>query len=162
MTDTLFLFAAIAGTPIAVRASEIEAVVRLGDIVQIPLVQPHVRGLAALRSRVLTVIDMEKRVFGKGGRPEAGADGPAPLVPMSLCPLAVAVVADIAAHSYGFLVDSVSDICTAPHGVQPIRGRIDPAWAPYAAALVERDGRSHLLLSLADFVAAPGSGALAA
>ena len=47
MTDTLFLFASIAGSPIAIRASEIEAVVRIGDIVPIPLVAAHVRGLAA-------------------------------------------------------------------------------------------------------------------
>jgi len=147
MTETLFLFASIAGAPVAVRASEIEAVVRLGDVVQIPLVQAHVRGLAALRSRVLTVIDMEARVFGKSDRSQTKL---------------LAVVADIAAHSYGFLVDSVSDICAAPHGVQPIRGRIDPAWAPYASGLVEREGHSHLLLSLADFVTTPGSGALAA
>jgi purine-binding chemotaxis protein CheW len=147
MTDALFLFAAIADTPIAIRASEIEAVVRLGDIVTVPLVPPHVRGLAALRSRVLTVIDMEARIFGAGNRA-----GHAKL----------AVVADLAAHSYGFLVDSVSDITQAPGGIQPIRGRIDPAWSAYASGLVERDGRSHLLLSLADFVAPPGSGALAA
>jgi purine-binding chemotaxis protein CheW len=147
MTEALFLFASIAGTPIAVRASEIEAVVRLGDIVEIPLVQAHVRGLAALRSRVLTVIDMEARIFGKGDRSQTRL---------------LAVVADVAAHSYGFVVDSVSDICAAPQGIQPIRGRIDPAWAPYASGLVEREGHSHLLLSLADFVAAPGSATLAA
>jgi len=147
MTETLFLFASIASAPIAIRASEIEAVVRMGDIVPIPLVPAHVRGLAALRSRVLTIIDMEARVFGTDGRGQ---------------PATLAVVADLAAHSYGFLVDSVSDITQAPGGIQPIRGRIDPAWTPYAGGLVERDGRSHLLLSLADFVAAPGGAALAA
>lgn len=146
MTETLFLFASIAGVPIAIRASEIEAVVRLGDVVPIPLVNNHVRGLAALRSRVLTVIDMEARIFGTHRADSA---------------ITLAVVADIAAHSYGFVVDSVSDITQGPNGIQPIRGRIDPAWAPYAGGLVEHDGYSHLLLSLADFVAAPGS-ALAA
>ncbi|MBT2188895.1 chemotaxis protein CheW [Sphingobium nicotianae] len=146
MTDTLFLFASIAGVPIAIRTAEIEAVVRLGDVVPIPLVQNHVRGLAALRSRVLTVIDMEARIFGTCGHASL---------------ITLAVIADIAAHSYGFIVDSVSDITQAPNGIQPIRGRIDPAWAPYAAGLVEHDGRSHLLLSLTDFVAAPGT-ALAA
>jgi purine-binding chemotaxis protein CheW len=147
MTETLFLFASIASAPIAIRASEIEAVVRLGDIVPIPLVPAHVRGLAALRSRVLTVVDMEGRIFGAAGRDQ---------------PASLAIIADIAAHSYGFLVDSVSDITQAPGGVLPIRGRIDPAWAPFAAGLVERDGRSHLLLSLSDFVSTPGSTALAA
>jgi len=147
MTQNLFLFASIADAPIAIRSTEIEAVVRLGDIVPIPLVPPHVRGLAALRSRVLTIIDMESRIFGRDNRDQRAT---------------LAIVADIAAHSYGFLVDTVSDICQAPDGIRPIRGRIDPAWAPYAAGLVEQGGRSHLLLSLSDFVAAPGASALAA
>jgi purine-binding chemotaxis protein CheW len=83
---------------------------------------------------------MEARIFGMRGGKSA---------------ITLAVIADIAAHSYGFVVDSVSDITQAPEGIQPIRGRIDPAWTPYAAGLVEHDGYSHLLLSLADFVAAP-------
>ena len=128
MTESLFLFASIADVPVAVRAAEVEAVVRLGDIVPIPLVQAHVRGLAALRSRVLTVIDMEARIFGKGGLDESAS---------------LAIVADIAAHSYGFLVDAVSDICLAPEEAQPVHGRIDPAWAPYVSGVVQREGRSH-------------------
>ena len=141
MTENLFLFASIAGTPIAVRASEIEAVVRLGDIVPIHRVPPHVRGLAALRSRVLTVVDIESRIFGRT---------------MALERQPLAVVAEIAAHTYGLLIETVSDICEAQDGVMPIQGRIDRAWAPFTSALVEREGRSHLLLTLADFVTAPG------
>ncbi|HZV57666.1 MAG TPA: chemotaxis protein CheW [Sphingobium sp.] len=140
MNDKLFLFATIAGTPVALRASEIEAVVRLGDIVPIQRVPPHVRGLAALRSRVLTVIDIESRIFG---RP----------MPVSARPLAV--VCEVAAHTYGLLVETVSDICEAPDGIHAIQGRIDRAWAPFASALVEREGRSHLLLRATDFVSTP-------
>lgn len=142
MNDKLFLFATIAGTPVAIRANEIEAVVRLGDIVPIQRVPAHVRGLAALRSRVLTVIDIESRIFGK-----SMAAGERPL----------AVVSEVAAHTYGLLVETVSDICEAPDGVQTIQGRIDRAWAPFATALVEREGRSHLLLSVSDFVSAPAA-----
>lgn len=138
MNQSLFLFASIADAPIAVRASEVEAVVRLGDIVPVPLAPAHVRGLAALRSRVLTVIDMEARIFGKSG---LGDDA------------SLAIIANIAAHSHGFLVDSVSDICRAPADAQPVHGRIDPAWAPFVSGLVEYDGRSHLLVTLADFAA---------
>jgi len=147
MTEALFLFASIAGVPVAVRAREVEAVVRLGDIVPVPLVAAHVRGLAALRSRVLTVIDMEARIFGKGGLDETAS---------------LAIVADIAAHSYGFLIDSVSDICPAPEDAQPVHGRIDPIWAAYVSGLVEHEGQSHLLVSLADFALPPGNDVLAA
>jgi len=147
MTDTLFLFTLVAGTPVAVRASEIEAVVRLGEVVPIPLAPPHVRGLAALRSRVLTVIHMETQIFGK-------ARGDAPAI--------FAIVAEIGGHSYAFCVDALSDICHAQGGVLPVQGRIDAAWAPFAGGLVEREGQSHLLLTLADFIAGSGSAARAA
>jgi len=147
MTENLFLFATIAGTPVAVRASEIEAVVRLGDIVPIPRVPAHVRGLAALRSRVLTVIDIESRIFGRA---------------MSIGNRPLAVVSDVAAHTYGLLVETVSDICEATSGVQPLQGRIDRHWAPFATGLVEREGRSHLLLSVADFVNTPSAALKAA
>jgi len=146
MKEDLFLFATIADTPIAVPAREIEAVVRLSEVVPVPLAPLHVRGLAALRSRVLTVIDLEARLFG--------VPAPDKTVPL-------AVVADFAAHSYGFLIDSVQDICPAPDGVEAIRGRIDPAWAPYVSGVVNWEARSHLLLCLADFVAAP-AGTMAA
>lgn len=147
MTENLFLFATIAGTPIAIRAAEIEAVVRLGDIVPIQRVPAHVRGLAALRSRVLTVIDIESRIFGR---------------PMPIGERPLAVVSEVSAHTYGLLVETVSDICEASGGVQPIQGRIDRYWSPFATALVEREGRSHLLLRVSDFVSAPGATAKAA
>lgn len=138
MNKDLILFANIAGTPIAVHASEVEAVVRLQEVIPVPLMPRHVCGLASLRSRVLTVIDMEARVFGAGPQ---------------VRPAALAIVADVGAHSYGFLIDSVSDICRASDGVQPVRGRIDPHWAPFTSGLVELDSRSHLLLTLVDFIA---------
>ena len=147
MNENLFLFATIAGTPVAARASEIEAVVRLGDIVPIQRVPAHVRGLAALRSRVLTVIDIESHIFGHA---------------MSIDQRPLAVVSEIAAHTYGLLIETVSDICEASGGVQPVQGRIDRQWAPFAKGLVERGARSHLLLNLADFVSTPGGAAKAA
>jgi purine-binding chemotaxis protein CheW len=147
MNQSLFLFATIADTPLAVCASEVEAVVRLGDVVPIPLAPAHVRGLAALRSRVLTVIDMEARIFGKGGLDDSAS---------------LAIIANISAHSYGFLVDSVSDICLAAAEPQPVYGRIDPAWAPFVAGLVEHDGSSHLLVTLGNFATATSASTFAA
>lgn len=146
MTDSLFLFASIGGAPIAVKAHAIEAVVRLGEITPVPLAPAHVRGMAALRSRVLTIIDLEARIFGALAERKAAG----------LC-----IVADFAPHSYGFLIDTVKDICQVPEGVQPVRGRIDPCWQSFASGFVDYEGQSHLLLTLSDFIATP-SNALAA
>ncbi len=65
MTETLFLLATIAGTPAFLVRAKSRPSSASGDIVPIQRVPAHVRGLAALRSRVLTVVDIESRIFGR-------------------------------------------------------------------------------------------------
>lgn len=137
MMDQLYLFAHVAGTAIAVRTEEIEAVVKLKDIAPVPGMPPHIAGLSALRSRVLTVIDVAALINGRATAPEHRR---------------LAIIADLSGHSYGLIVDSVSDICAVPNGELPLRGRLDPAWVPFATAMVENSGEPHLLVALASFI----------
>ena len=137
MTDTLYLFATVAGTAIAMPTHELEAVVRLREIVSIARVAPHVRGLAALRSRVLTIIDVRTLATGE-------------LTEMGQAPLAI--VAEVEGHTYGLLIDNVSDICAVEDGLLPVRGRIGPAWEAYARGMVLFEERLHLVVSLPDFI----------
>src|SRR3546814_6126183 len=65
LMSQLYLFARIGGADVAVRTEEIEAVVKLTDISPVPGVPPHVAGLSALRSRVLTIIDTAALVQGR-------------------------------------------------------------------------------------------------
>jgi purine-binding chemotaxis protein CheW len=53
----LFLIAHIAGRGVAIDAAQVDSVVDIGEIVAVPRAEAFVRGLAALRSRVVTVID---------------------------------------------------------------------------------------------------------
>jgi purine-binding chemotaxis protein CheW len=146
MIIELCLFAEIGGTPVAIDAGDIEAVMRLTDILPVSRVAPHVRGLAAVRSRVLTVIDMLACISGEQ---------------MSLGTRPLAIVAQVGGHGYALLVDDVQDICTPGAPVRPLHGRIDPLWRPFAHGMIERDGRSHLLLHLVDFMHAAHVSAVA-
>ncbi|CAH0351009.1 hypothetical protein SPH9361_01390 [Sphingobium sp. CECT 9361] len=137
MMNQLYLFACVAGTPIAVRTEEIEAVVKLTDISPVPGMPPHIAGLSALRSRVLTMIDVAALIRG---------------VPTPHEQRELAIIADISSHSYGLIVEGVSDICTVSEGPLPLRGRLSPAWMPFAQAIVENEGEPHLLVSLASFI----------
>lgn len=138
MSADLFLYATVADTPVAIPASQVEAVVRLGEVTPVQCVPQHVRGLAALRSRVLTVIDLEARVRGtQSGLPDK--------------PLAVVV--EIGGHTYGLIVAGVTDIAPAPDGVSAVQGRIDEMWSNYASGVVLQRGRSHLVLSVEDLIA---------
>ena len=57
MTD-LAVFARIGDRRVAFDARGVEAVIDLGAIVPVPLAPLHIRGLAAVRSHVLTVVDV--------------------------------------------------------------------------------------------------------
>ena len=111
--------------------------VKLTDISPVPGMGAHVAGLSALRSRVLTIVDVAAIVHGQPTPPERRG---------------LAVIADISGHSYGLMLDSVSDICRVPEGEVPLRGQLDPAWAAYASAIVEHDGHPWLLVSLSSFI----------
>jgi purine-binding chemotaxis protein CheW len=137
MIVELCLFAEIGGTPVAIDAADIEAVMRLAEIMPVSRVSPHVRGLAAVRSRVLTVIDLQACISGRQ-------------MPLGARPLAI--VALVGGHGYALLVDDVQDICAPGSSVQTVNGRIDPMWRPFAHGMIERAGRSHLFLHLADFM----------
>ena len=53
----LLLVVVIAGERVALPAAAVESVVELDTLIPVPRAAPHVAGLSALRSRVLTVID---------------------------------------------------------------------------------------------------------
>ncbi|MET0239380.1 MAG: chemotaxis protein CheW [Sphingobium sp.] len=137
MTETLYLFATVAGTAIAIPTHELEAVARLGEIVPVARSAPHLRGLAALRSRVLTVIDARAVVTG-----EVAAMDAAPL----------AIIAGVDGHSYGLLIDEVSDISAAENAILPVSGRVDEAWRPFAQGMVQYQDRLHLAVSIAAMI----------
>lgn len=134
----LYLLARVAGTAVAILTDEIEAAVRLRDIVPVPGAPAHVAGLSALRSRVLTVVDAAALITGEiVAAPPGSEDG------------AYAVMCDVGGHSYGILVDGVDDIVEIETPPLPLCGRIDKIWEPHARAVIEQDGQSRFVLSIA-------------
>lgn len=137
MSTDLYLFARVAGTAIAIATDDIEAVVRLGEIMPIARVAPYVRGLAALRSRVLTVVDFSTRITG---------------VAASLGVRPLAIVAEVEGHNYALIIDDVDDVCPVSDALQPVHGRIDPQWEPYAKGMILHDDRLHLAIAITDLM----------
>ncbi|MGD9810276.1 MAG: chemotaxis protein CheW [Sphingobium sp.] len=137
----LYLFARISGTAVAIATDEVEAVVRLRELSPVPGVPPHVAGLSALRSRVLTIIDAPVLICGRPTQSDTAEEGDR-----------YAIMCDISGHSYGILVDGVDDIQTLDAVPMPICGKVDAAWLPYAAGVIDFDGRPHFVLSVASFV----------
>lgn len=133
----LFLLARIAGRDVALRSEEVESVVDIVDVVPIPRAAEHVRGLAALRSRVVTVID-PALALGLG-RPSASARR--------------AVITRVDGHHYAVLVESLEDV--APCDLQPLSTglALDAGWATTAIGMVDRSGTPVLALDISRLLA---------
>lgn len=132
MADQLVLIVRLAGRRIAFPAAEVEAVVELEGITPAPRAAPHVAGLSALRSRVLTVIDgLASLELGC-----AVAEG-----------LIEAIVVNSGGHPYALLVDEVEDVVETPAAPQAVRAPIGAGWDRIATGMIDVDGD---LLLLAD------------
>ena len=132
----LFLVAQIAGRAVAIEGRQVESVVDLGEIVTVPGAERAIRGLTALRSRVVTVVDTG--------------------VALGLAPMPAdarrAVITRCDGHDYAVLVDALEDIVPLAH--QPIENglALRGGWAAAANGLVERDGEPVLVLDLSRII----------
>lgn len=136
----LLLIARIAGRRVALPASEVEAVVELDGITRVPGAAAHVAGLAALRSRVLTVID------------SAAAMG---RVPLPVPPVAEAVVIPSGGHTYAILVEEVEDVVEAAGPRVPLAVPAGAGWDLVAGAMVPAGDDLLLLVDPHLMVAGP-------
>jgi purine-binding chemotaxis protein CheW len=139
----LYLIAQIAGRAVAIDSDQVESVVDIGEVTSVPRSADHVRGLAALRSRVVTVVDTCSALGLTRPGPEAKR----------------AVITRVDGHHYALLVDALDDV--APFDLMPLaRGiALDQAWRSAGRGLVERDGEPILAIDLAALI--PGAGAAA-
>ncbi len=128
----LFLVAHIAGRGVAIAAAQVDSVVDIGEIVAVPRAEAFVRGLAALRSRVVTVIDTGT-ALGLESTPDGARR---------------AVITAVEGHHYAILVDSVEDV--APFARLPLSSglALHRGWASAGIGIVERDGEPLLILDL--------------
>ncbi|MES2988025.1 MAG: chemotaxis protein CheW [Pseudomonadota bacterium] len=131
----LYLIAQIAGRAVAIDSDQVESVVDIGEVTAVPRASQHVRGLAALRSRVVTVVDTQS-ALGMAGESDARR----------------AVITRVDGHHYAMLVDALDDV--APFELLPMAGGVslDLAWREAARGVVERDGEPILAIDLASLV----------
>ncbi|MBX3565009.1 MAG: chemotaxis protein CheW [Sphingomonas sp.] len=131
----LYLIAQIAGRSVAIDSDQVESVVDIGEVTAVPRASAHVRGLAALRSRVVTVVDTQS-ALGMHGDSDARR----------------AVITRVDGHHYAMLVDALDDV--APFELLPLAGGValDPAWGGAGRGVVEREGEPILAIDLASLV----------
>ena len=142
----LLLIVAIAGERVALPAAAVESVVELDTLTPVPRAAPHVAGLSALRSRVLTVIDCMCSL-------ELGvtdcSDG-----------IREAAVVEVDGHHYALIVELVEDVVEALSEPTPVRAAMASGWERVSTGMVETEAGPLLLVDIAALVS--GSERLAA
>ena len=139
--ESLFLIAQIAGQRVALPADVVQSVVEIDAITPVPLAPLHIYGLAALRSRTLTIID-PLAALGLEPRPRG-------MMP------AEAVVVTVEGHLYGLLVDLVEDVVSVAEAPRPTRTRLGDGWARVGRGMFDHDDAAVLLLDPAALITGP-------
>lgn len=139
--NQLLLIVDIAGERVALPADAVESVVELDALIPVPRAAPHIAGLSALRSRVLTVIDCMRAL-------ELGAtdcsDG-----------IREAAVVELDGHHYALIVDAVEDVVEALTEPQPVRAAMGNGWERGSIGMVETETGPVLLVDVAALIAGP-------
>lgn len=136
----MLLVVVVAGRRAAIPADRVNSVIELAEVTPVPRAPEHIVGLAALRSRPLTVIDCDAAL----GLPTEGLGGRR------------AVVVEHEGHLYGLLVTAADDIVAAQG--DPVALGADPGvgWSRAATGRVETEHGALLLVDIAALIEGPG------
>ena len=137
--NELLLVVTIGGQRVAFPADAVESVVELDTLIPVPRAAPHVAGLSALRSRVLTVIDCMRSL-------ELGATE-------SVGGVREAAVVELDGHHYALLVDLVEDVVEARSHPAPVRAAMGPGWERVSSGMVETEAGPLLVVNIAALIA---------
>jgi purine-binding chemotaxis protein CheW len=145
--NELLLVVTIAGERVVLPAASVESVVELDTLIPVPRAAPHVAGLSALRSRVLTIIDCMRSL-------ELGE---------SDCSNGIreAAVVEVDGHHYALIVDLVEDVIEALSDPMPVRAAMGPGWERVSLGMVETENGPLLLIDVGALIAGAESKAAA-
>jgi len=136
--NVLLLVVTIAAEHVALPAASVESVVELDTLIPVPRAAPHVAGLSALRSRVLTVIDCKRSL-------ELGT---------SDCSNGIreAAVVEFDGHHYALIVDLVEDVVEALSEPVPVRATMGGGWERVSKGMVDTENGPLLLIDVAGLI----------
>jgi purine-binding chemotaxis protein CheW len=132
--NELLLIVTIGGQRVALPAAAVESVVELDTLIPVPRAAPHVAGLSALRSRVLTVIDC-MRSLELGTSDTSGG-------------IREAAVVELDGHHYALIVDIVEDVVEAIGEPSQVRAAMGHGWERVSKGMVETEVGPLLLIDV--------------
>jgi purine-binding chemotaxis protein CheW len=138
--DQSLLLVSICGELAGIDSAIIRSVVELEAITPVPRSPAHVAGLAALRSRAMTVVDCRRSLE---------------LAPRESEGKATAVVVEIDEFLYALVVDQVEEVVPLEADPAEVRADLLPGWARAALGMVESSAGPALVLDPARLIEGP-------
>jgi purine-binding chemotaxis protein CheW len=139
--EPLYLIGAVAGRRVAIDSAPVDSVIEITAVQPVPGAAPGILGLAALRSRVLTVVDCAIALgLDAAARPQG--------VPLPT------IVLEIDSYLYGLVVDRVDDVITADHAMMAAGAPLGGPWSAVTAGVIEIAGSALPVIEPAAILAA--------
>ncbi len=139
--NEMLLVIVLAGRRAVLPAIVVNSVIELAEVTPVPRTAAHVLGLAALRSRPLTLIDCAASLGVGRAQADLGESR--------------AVVVEHEGHLYGLLVDAADDIVAALSEPGPLGADPGPGWSRIATGRVETEAGALPFLDIAALIAGP-------
>jgi len=132
--DTEYVTVLIAEQLFGLPIERVHDVFMVDRLTRVPLAPPEVAGILNLRGRVVTTIDMRRRL-DLPAREEKRFN--------------MAVGIEHRGESYGLLIDSVGEVLKIPAASrEPNPVNLDPRWSRVAEGVVQLDGRLMVVLDV--------------
>jgi purine-binding chemotaxis protein CheW len=112
----------------------VQDVFMLESMTKVPLALPEIAGVLNLRGRIVTAIDMRKRLN---------------LPPRDPSKPIMAVGIDSKGESYGLMIDAVGEVLRLPTGqMERNPANLDPTWARVSGGVYRLDGELMVVLDV--------------
>jgi len=132
--EEIFLTLTVAGQPCALPVLAVRDVLAAQAITRIPLAPPEVAGSLNLRGRIVTAIDLRRRL----GLPPRLPGEPE-----------MSVVVEHQGELYSLLADAVGEVIPLPReGFAPNPPTLDPLWREISRGVYREDGRLLVVLEV--------------
>ncbi|PTW59734.1 CheW protein [Breoghania corrubedonensis] len=138
----------IGGQLFGLKISQVHDVFVPESVTRVPLAQPEVQGVLNLRGRIVTAINMRRRLS---------------LPPLEGGQTMMAVGIEYKSESYGLVIDTVGEVLTlAANSREPNPTNLDQRWAEISAGVHRLDGQLMVILDVERLLGAMMSEPIAA
>ena len=138
--DQSLLLVSVCGERAAIDSATIRSVVEIEAVTPVPRAPAHIAGLAALRSRAMTVVDCRRSLE---------------LPPLDNAGKVLAVVVEIDEFLYALVVDQVEEVVPLQGDPAEVRTDLLPGWARASLGMIETSAGPALVLDPAKLIEGP-------